>query len=504
MIAAELPAGGKVAAGQSKPATAAPSRLAWLDRPLASFHLILVTTGLLTVIGMVMVLSASSIDSITATHSAFSVFKKQLLWLVIGVPIFWLGVRLPPRAYRRLAYPALILSFLGLLAVLVPGVGLLVSGARRWIDIGPLQLQPSEPAKLALALWGADLLVRKEKLCGQMRHLLIPLVPVATAAAALIMLEPDLGTTMCVVLVLFGLLWTVGAPVRLFGMIVGGAAAVVVALIIKEPYRLARLTSFLHPASDASGNGYQAVRGLQALGSGGWLGVGLGQSRFKWGLLPNAHTDYIFAIVGEELGLLGCLLVLALFAVLAYAGLRIARRTSDPFVRLASAAVTFWLTGQAIINIGYVTGLLPVTGIPLPLISFGGTSLIATLFALGMLASFARHEPEAVASLARKGRSRWARLLLLPQPDLGYLTPPRKRRSTASRGQSATRRQPARPPVPAPRRGERGAAAPPPAAAKARGTEARRSAGAGRSRARAATAQTRTGNRTGTDGRNRR
>ncbi len=446
------------------------ARPPFLDRPLTSFHLILATTGLLTVIGLVMVLSASSIDSITTTHSAYSVFKKQLMWLVIGIPAFWLGVRFSPRSYRRLAYPALIVSFLGLLAVLVPGVGLLVSGARRWIQLGPLQLQPSEPAKLALALWGADLLVRKEKLFGQMRHLLIPLVPVATAMAALIMLEPDLGTTLCVVLVLFGLLWTVGAPTRLFGAIVGAAMALVVALIIREPYRLARLTSFMHPFNDSSSSGYQAAQGLQALASGGWLGVGLGQSRFKWGLLPNAHTDYIFAILGEELGLLGCLLVLALFAALAYAGLRIARRTSDPFVRLASAAVTIWLSGQALINIGYVTGMLPVTGIPLPLISFGGTSLIATLFALGMLASFARHEPEAVASLRRRGLSRPARWLLLPMPDLGYLTPPRKRaparrpvRATAvpaqrTRGSAAPSQ---RSTVPTPRSGERRAVAEP-------------------------------------------
>lgn len=452
-------------------------RPAFLDRPLTSFHLILATTALLTAIGTVMVLSASSIDSITATHSAFSVFKKQLMWLAIGIPVFWLGVRLPPRAFRALAYPALIASFAALLAVLVPGIGLLVGGARRWIDIGPLQLQPSEPAKLALALWGADLLVRKEKLFGQMRHLLLPLVPVATAAAALIMLEPDLGTTLCVVLVLFGLLWTVGAPARLFALVLGGTVAIVIALILREPYRLARLTSFMHPFADASGNGYQATRGLQALGSGGWLGVGLGQSRFKWGILPNAHTDYIFAILGEELGLLGCLLVLSLFALLAYTGFRIARRTSDPFVRLTSAAVTIWLVGQALINIGYVTGMLPVTGIPLPLISFGGTSLIATLFTLGMLASFARHEPEAVAAIADKGLSRPARMLLLPKPDLGYLTP-RKRR---------------RPPVPPPRRAPR----PDPTA------QARRSAGAARARSRRVPSDPpRT--RTGTEGRRRR
>ncbi len=458
------------------------SRLTFLDRPLTSLHLILVITGLLTVIGLVMVLSASSVDSYAATGSAFDVFKKQLMWVGIGAPIFWLGLRLSPKAYRRLAYPALLLSFVALLAVLVPGVGNLVSGSRRWIELGPLQLQPSEPAKLALALWGADLLVRKQKLLDQWRHLLVPLVPVAVAACALVMLEPDLGTTICVVLVLFGLLWTVGAPGRLFVLLASSAIGAVVVLILIEPYRMTRFTSFLNPFKDQTDKGYQAAEGLYSLSSGGWFGVGLGQSRFKWGLLPNAHTDYIFAIVGEELGLVGSLLVLALFAVLAYAGLRIARRSTDPFIRLASAAVTVWLVGQALINIGYVTGLLPVTGIPLPLISFGGTSLIVTLFALGMLASFARHEPAAAAALRAKGRSRTARLLWLPAPAAPRGKTPgvtrihrdRPARTTAPAGRAAAPARaaagPQRQPAAARRRGSTRAGAVLPAT----GTEGRR------------------------------
>ncbi|HVX47530.1 MAG TPA: putative lipid II flippase FtsW [Mycobacteriales bacterium] len=397
------------------------------DRPLTSFHLLLVTTGALTLIGMVMVLSASSIDSYTATHSVFSVFYKQVMWLALGIPAFWLGMRLPPKQFRRLAYPALIIAFFALLAVLVPGIGYTTGGSQRWIVVGPLQLQPSEPAKLALALWGADLLVRKRKLLGQPRHLLIPLLPVAGALAMLVMAEPDLGTTLCFVVILFALLWTVGAPMRIFGAMLTLAVGAVVALIIAEPYRLARLTSFMDPFSQRSGDGYQAVNGLYALGSGGWFGLGLGESRYKWGMLPAAHTDYIFAILGEELGLVGSLLVLGLFATLAYAGFRVARRTTDPFIRLVSAAVTTWLSAQALINIGYVAGMLPVTGIPLPLISFGGTSLIITLFGLGMLTNFARHEPEAVATLTAKGRGRVARLLLIPAPDLEYLAPPRRR-----------------------------------------------------------------------------
>jgi cell division protein FtsW len=418
-------------------APAPPRRL--LDRPLTSLHLVLVSGALLLVIGLVMVLSASMFESYVDLGTTYGVFAKQLMWVGIGIPAFWLGLRLTPRGYRLLAYPALLLAIAALMAVLVPGIGVTAHAARRWIDLGPLQVQPSEPAKLALALWGADLLVRKHKLLGRMRHIGLPLLPVTALLAGLVMLEPDLGTTLCLGLVLFGLLWTVGTPARFFALVTALVGVAVVALIYYEPYRLARLTAFLDPFHDRTDSGYQAVQGLYSLSTGGLFGVGLGQSKMKWGLLPNAHTDYIFAIVGEELGLVGCLVVLLLFATLAYAGIRIARRTNDPFVRLAAAATTTWLAGQACINMGYVVGLLPVTGIPLPLISFGGTSLVVTLFALGMLASFARHEPAAVAHLARRERGRLSRVLGLPQPK-PYAERPRRPR--AARPARAT--QPAR------------------------------------------------------------
>lgn len=383
---------------------------------MTSLHLVVVVGGLLLGIGLVMVLSASMVESYQDFGSAYGVFKKQLMWVAIGLPVFCLGLRLPPRAYHALAYPALVASVLALAVVLVPGIGVWAHGGRRWIDLGPLQLQPSEPAKLAFVLWGAAVLVRKDRLLQQWKHLLAPLVPMTTLLAGLVMLEPDLGTTLCFVLILFGLLWTVGTPFRLFALLGASAVGAVVLLILIEPYRLARLTSFLNPFADSGNAGYQAVQGLYGLATGGWFGVGLGQSRQKWGLLPNAHTDYIFAILGEELGLVGCLVVLALFATLAYAGIRIARRSADPFARLVAGASTVWLVGQAVINMGYVTGLLPVTGIPLPLISFGGTSLVVTLFVLGMLASFARHEPAAVSYLTIRGRSRLGRWLGLPVP----------------------------------------------------------------------------------------
>ena len=391
-----------------------PAGTPFFDRPLTSLHLVLVSTGLLLGLGLVMVLSASMVESFRERGSAYAVFANQATFVVLGLPAFWLGVRLSPRSYRRLAYPALVVGLVLLVAVLLPGVGSHYQGAQRWLEIGPVQMQPAELAKPALALWGADLLVRKQRLLDRARHLVMPLVPVAALMAALVVLEPDLGTSLCFAMVLFGLLWTVGAPARIFGALVVMAMSAVAALAVAKPYRFARVMHFLDPGADPTGVGYQPLLGLDSLASGGWFGVGLGQGRAKWVGLPEGHTDYIFAVIGEELGLVGGLLVLMLYATLAYAGLRVARRTADPFARLAAAGVTVWIIGQAVVNMGYVSGLLPVTGVPLPLISAGGTSLLVTLFALGMLGSFARHEPAAVAQLARRGRV--ARLLWLPAP----------------------------------------------------------------------------------------
>jgi cell division protein FtsW len=268
-------------------------------------------------------------------------------------------------------------------------------------------LQPSEFAKLGLALWAADLLVRKRKLLGEWKHLLVPLVPVVGMISVLALLEPDMGTTIVLSAVLFAVLWVVGAPARVFTGLLSAYLFLGAVVAVAEPYRVARLRHFIDPceASQRLEGGFQACQGLQALGSGGWFGLGLGASREKWpGGLPNPYTDYVYAIVGEELGLLGTLTVLLLFAVLTYAGIRIAKRTADPFARLAAAGVTAWIAIQALVKIGTVVGLLPVTGIPLPLISFGGSALIPTLVAIGMLLSFARDEPGAKKALAARSR----------------------------------------------------------------------------------------------------
>jgi len=406
---------------------------------MISYYLILGSAALLLLLGLVMVLSASSVRSYVTHGTPYNIFRRQLIWMALGLPALWLGMRLRVRTYRMLAYPVLLASGTLLVLVLVPGIGITSGGATRWLDLGPLWLQPSELAKLGLALWGADLLVRKRRVLIRWRHLLIPLLPVATFLALLVMLEPDLGTTVVLVIVVFALLFFAGAPLRLFVGVCAVTIGLILVAIAVEPYRAARAASFLHPFDDPEVTGFQAVQGIYSLSAGGWWGVGVGGSSGKWNV-PNAYTDYIFAIIGEELGLMGALVVLSLFAVYGYAGIRIACRTADPFARLAAGAVTAWLIGQAVINIGYVVGLLPVTGIPLPLISFGGTSLILAMFATGMLASFARSEPAAAAAIAACGPTRWSRLLRLPAPEAPRAQRPDTHRKGRTREAARPRR----------------------------------------------------------------
>ncbi|MCU1679122.1 MAG: Cell division-specific peptidoglycan biosynthesis regulator FtsW [Frankiales bacterium] len=399
------PAGKPAAATTSERPRGRVARM--LDSPLASYHLVTGATALLLAFGLVMVLSASAVTAYSRHGSVFAVFNKQVLWALLGVSVFFATRRLPIRFFRVIGYPALLGSLV--LMVLVPFIGKEVNYATRWIEVGPMQLQPSELMKLSLLLWGADLLARKEKLMHQSKHILVPFLPVVLVATVLTLAQKDLGTTLVLAIIAWSLLWTVGTPARvLAGLAVLGITAVGF-LAVLEPYRFARVDAWLHPELYAGDKAYQAVQGLSGLASGGWVGFGLGASRQKWGYVPNQDTDFIFSIIGEELGLLGTLLVVALFTLLAYTGVRVARRAADPFSRLAASAITAWMVGQAVINMMAVLGLVPITGIPLPLISFGGTSLIVTLFALGMLASIARREPGAPQLWA--ARRRWRTLV---------------------------------------------------------------------------------------------
>jgi cell division protein FtsW len=378
-----------------------------LDRPLTSYHLILGASGLLLALGLVMVLSASSVYSYLSYGNSYYVFARQAVWVAAGLPLAWLAARLPTVWLRRLAYPALFGSLALLALTYVPGLGVTINGNRNWLSLGGgLNLQPSEFAKLALVLWAADLYARKDRLLDQWRHLLVPMLPVAGLVLALVVGQGDLGTALVLAAIVLGMLWVAGAPARMF---VGASLAVLALafyLATREDYRLQRLVGFLDPFADYRYSGWQAAHGFFALASGGWWGVGIGASRQKWGSLPEAHTDFIFAVIGEELGLFGTLMVLTLFVTLGYAGVRIAMRTTDRFVRYASAGITVWLLAQALINIGAVLGLIPVIGIPLPLVSYGGSALLPTLVSLAMLASFAKSEPRAAVAL-RDQRGHW-------------------------------------------------------------------------------------------------
>ncbi len=378
---------------------------ALFDRPLTSYYLVLGITTLLLGLGLVMVQSTASVADLSAGLSPYSDFKKQLLGAAIGLPLMWVAARSSPRLFRAFAYPLLAVAIVGLGLTLIHGVGVSQNGAARWISIGGQQIQPSEIAKLALAVWGADLLARKDRL-GQLadwRHMLVPLMPGAGVLCLLVMTGDDLGTTFILLVIFLALLWVIGTPGRVFsGMLVLMALAMML-MIVTAKYRFDRMVGYLNPQGGATGANMQGIQGKYALGSGGITGVGLGASREKWGWVPESTDDFIFAILGEELGLIGTLCVTFLYGGLAFAGLRIARRVPDQFARLAATAITAWIVVQAVVNIGAVIGVLPITGVPLPLVSAGLSSLLVTLIALGMLMSFARLEPGAREALAARG-----------------------------------------------------------------------------------------------------
>ncbi|ORW92839.1 cell division protein FtsW [Mycobacterium sp. IEC1808] len=390
---------------------------AWLGRPMTSFHLIIAVTGLLTTLGLIMVLSASGVRSYGADGSAWVIFGKQVLWTIIGLVAAYVAMRVSVRFIRRVAFTGYLVTIILLVLVLVPGIGNLANGSRKWFVIAGFSMQPSELAKIAFAIWGAHLLAARRMERASLREMLIPLVPAAVIALALIVAQPDLGQTVSLGIILLALLWYAGLPLRVF---VTSLLAVFMAgavLAMSAGYRSDRVRSWINPENDPQDTGYQARQAKFALAHGGIFGDGLGQGVAKWNYLPNAHNDFIFAIIGEELGFIGAFGLLALFGVFAYTGMRIARRSADPFLRLLTATTTMWILGQAFINIGYVIGVLPVTGLQLPLISAGGTSTAATLFMIGIMTNAARHEPEAVAALRAGRDDKVTRLLRLPLPQ---------------------------------------------------------------------------------------
>ncbi|NYE38482.1 cell division protein FtsW [Nocardioides cavernae] len=378
------------------------------DKPLASYYLLLGASALLLTIGLIMVLSASSVRSYLTYDDSYAVVKRQLLWVAVGVPCAWVASRMPLKHVRRLAYPSFLFALV--LLGLVARFGVLINGNKNWLQVGPFTMQPAEVAKLAIVLWAANIYAHKERRLRELHHLLVPVVPGLLAVIGLVLVGRDLGTAMVLGIIMLGMLWVVGAPMRLFVLSISVLGAAAAALAAMDPERLKRITHFTDPFKDYTDTGWQPAHGLYALSSGGWFGQGIGASTQKWGDLPEAHTDYIFAVLGEELGLVGTLLVVALFFTIAYAAIRVALSTQDPFVRYATFGIVVWLLGQMMINVGMVLAVLPVIGIPLPIVSYGGSALLPSLVALGLLIGFARREPEAAAALAARRRDRSAGL----------------------------------------------------------------------------------------------
>ncbi|WP_125775305.1 putative lipid II flippase FtsW [Antribacter gilvus] len=379
----------------------------WLGQwnsAVTSFYLLVGATGLLTVIGLVMVLSSSAVTSIADGDSPYAAFLVQAQYALMGLPMLIVAARLPLRWYKRLAWPALLVACVLLVAVIFMGED--ANGQQNWLAFGPVRFQPSELAKLALAVWLGAVLGRKQHLLGSWGQVMVPAVPGAVLVMGLVLAGRDLGTALVLGLLVGGAFFVAGAPL---GLLAGGSAVasfvVVYFFILNQDGqdRIDRIAATYGSDCDKASECYQSIHGLYGLGTGGVWGVGLGASREKWSYLPEAHNDFIFAVIGEELGLFGTLLVLALFALLGLAMSRTVRRHPDPFVKVATTAVACWVVGQGFINIGVVIGVLPVIGVPLPLVSAGGSALITTMAALGMVISFARTEPGAAEALAARG-----------------------------------------------------------------------------------------------------
>jgi len=361
------------------------------QRSTSAYVLLFGVLAILNLLGLVMVLSASSVVGLHREGSSWYYFSRQLLGVVGGMALFLVTMRVDYRRWRRYAVLGYGLVVVLLVAVLVPRVGVNVNGSSRWVDLGLLQLQPSEFAKIATLILVADLIARRQAWVDDAHKVLIPVGMWFGLVAALLMKQPNLGTTLVLGSVVFAMLFTAGVPGRYLRRAAVSSAALALIATLTTPYRRARFLAFLDPWADPASTGYQNIQAQVSLGSGGWLGVGLGEGTQKWGYLPEAHTDFIFAIIGEELGLLGAFAVVALFAALGYLGIRAAAQAPDTYGRLLATGITTWFCVQGFVNIGAVIGVLPITGVPLPFVSFGSSAMLANMAAAGLLCNVCRH-----------------------------------------------------------------------------------------------------------------
>ena len=353
---------------------------------------IAVLVGALCVVGLVMVGCASPVVSLSLYGSSWAILARQCMWMGVGIVALILLARIDYRRWRPLRGLLVVGSLVLLVAVLVPGLGVTSGGSSRWIGYGMLRLQPSEFMKLALVVFAADLVVRRGDRMHQPKQVIMPVLAVLGVSGLLILKQPDMGTAMVLCCIAFGILFMGGVPMRSIMKVLGVFVVLAILVGLADPYRRDRILSFLDPTSHQSGTGYQVWQSLIGMGSGHLFGLGLGGGREKWGSLPNAHTDFIFSVVGEELGMIGAVAVLALLFALAWFGFRAANGAPDRFGSLMAIGITVWVTSQAVINVGAVIGMLPVTGIPLPFVSFGGSSLVVTLASMGILLNIASQE----------------------------------------------------------------------------------------------------------------
>ncbi|MCD2262355.1 putative lipid II flippase FtsW [Dietzia aurantiaca] len=431
--------------------------------PLTSYHVVMVVTALLTVIGLGMVLSSSNVLAFSGGGTPFDIFLRQAMFVGLGVIGFAAALRMRFDLLRRLGTPMLLVSIGLLVAVLIPGIGSEINGSRGWINLGFFSIQPAEIAKFAFIIWASSVVAKRIR-TGYWLDLLFPAVVGFLVVAGLVVVAPDLGMATAVTIAFLCILWFAGYPTRHFVLVIAFGTALFGVLAVAFAYRFERIRTYIDTLrgdfSNPQGAAYQSYQGMLSLADGGLFGVGLGQSSAKWFYLPEATNDFIFAIIGEELGWFGAAVVVSLYLTLGWAGLRIAMRSVDPFRRLLAGTITATIVLQAFINIGYVVGLLPVTGLQLPLISNGGTSAVVTLTSLGLLANCARHEPEAISAILSSPQRRRRRRFSLPDPQ--PYTPERPVPASAAPGRSSegarrygepvTRRPASGPGGPTPRR----------------------------------------------------
>lgn len=345
----------------------------------------------LLIFGVVMVYSSSAVSAYVNFNDSYYFLKRQIIWVTLGVIAMLLTLNVDYHVWRKLATPVLIFTLILLILVLVPGLGKVVNGARRWLGFGSLYLQPSEIAKLSMVLFSSASLARNQEKITAFIKGLVPQLFILLVVFGLILKEPDLGTALAIGGTIFVLLFTAGAKLSHLGSLGSVGVVGIIAAIILEPYRLKRLLAFSDPWSDPLNTGYHIIQSLYALGSGGLFGVGLGRSREKFLYLPEPHTDFIFAILGEELGFIGTITVILLFFLFAWRGFKIAISAPDIYGSMLATGLTTMIVMQALMNISVVTASMPVTGIPLPFISFGGSALIFTLIGVGILLNISRY-----------------------------------------------------------------------------------------------------------------